>query len=283
MKLLVVGSLPPPATARSRALLAEVVRQRSEGATVQVLSPTDYSVAHRYLNSTGPISVVEIGLAARHADSVVVQLQPGLLFDESASRTGRAIGLAALATVLRGVRGDITVRLHSMHDLAHGAGGRAAEALWAVADRIEVGDEPTRAALRAVVGETARDKIMLALAPPELTALRGDSSALGGDATLGSVTAVVRARAAGERLAQLSERADRSGQVQARPRVALWQWSPRPGAGVPDWAPQSREVSAHVPVIERAARSVLYAADARPFTRPLARGARIARRGLTKI
>ena len=162
MRVLVVGSLPPPVTDRSRGLLAEVIRRRAEGAAVEVLSPTDYSVAHSYLEMPGPASAVEIALAARGADMVIVQLQPGFPFDEGAGRAGRAVGLGVLTTALRSVRGEVTVRLHSIHDLPHGVGGRAAEALWAVASHIDVGDEETLSRLVALVGDaggrTASDR-----------------------------------------------------------------------------------------------------------------------------
>lgn len=278
MRVLVVGSLPPPVTDRSRGLLAEVIRRRAEGAAVEVLSPTDYSVAHSYLEMPGPASAVEIALAARGADMVIVQLQPGFPFDEGAGRAGRAVGLGALTTALRSVRGEVTVRLHSIHDLPHGVGGRAAEALWAVASHIEVGDEETLSRLVALVGDAVKDKISLAVAPLPIGHLRDPGAELSGDANLDMVTATVRARAAAERRSVLADPVDAAGRVHARPRVALWEWSPHPGAGVPDWGSATPFLPARGSVLTRAARAALYAAESRSLTRPLARGARIARR-----
>ncbi|MGO9559613.1 MAG: hypothetical protein ACLPQS_03825 [Acidimicrobiales bacterium] len=278
MRVLVVGSLPPPVTDRARGLLAEVLRRRAEGAAVEVLSPTDYSVAHAYLEMPGPASAVEIALAARGADAVVVQLQPGFPFDEGAGRAGRAIGLGALTTALRSVKGEVTVRLHSIHDLPHGVGGRAAEALWAVASNIEVGDEETRSRLLTLVGDAVKDKISLAVAPLQIGNLLDPGSDLGGDATLDIVTATVRARAAAERRSVLADPVDAAGRVHAQPRVALWEWSPHPGAGVPDWGSAAALSPPSGSVVTRAARAALYAAESRALTRPLARGARIARR-----
>jgi hypothetical protein len=278
VKVLVIGSLPPPVTDRSRGLLAEVLRRRAEGATVEVLSPTDFSVAHKYLEMPGPASAVEIAFAARGADAVIVQLQPGFPLDETAGRAGRALGLGALTAALRSVKGDVTLRLHSIHDLPHGVGGRAAEALWAVARHIEVGDDEVRSRLEALIGEAVRDKISLAVPPLPIFGRPDLGSELGGDATLDTVTSVVRARAAGERASLLADRVDGAGQVRARPRVPMWEWSPEPGAGVPDWGHVTTEAPASGSAVARAARAALYAAESRSMTRPFARGARMARR-----
>ena len=271
MRVLVIGSLPPPVTDRAKGLLAEVVRRRREGATVEVLSPTDYSVAHRYLDMPGPLAAVEIARAARGADEVIVQLQPGFPFEESAGRAGRALGLGALATSLRSVKGDVVLRLHSIHDLPRGAGGRAAEALWTTAARIEVGDGETRSLLEALVPEPLRSRISLAGPPLEIGSDRARLADAGGDADLETVTAVVRARAAHERATVLADPADLAGQVRVRPRVPLWEWA----HGSENAAPAGS-------VARRTARATLYAFERRPLTRPLARGARIARRLATK-
>lgn len=276
MKVLVVGSLPPPLTDRARGLLAEIVRRRREGETIEVLSPTPHSVAHRYLELPGPASALEIGLAARGAEALVVQLQPGFPFEEAAGRTGRAIGLGALVAVLRHFKGGVTLRLHSLHDLPGGAGGRAAEALWAVADRIEVGDEETRARLSSLFGEAVQAKIELAVAPLKVGGPR-DVRPVGAEADLDAVTAVVRARAASERASLLADPVDGGGQVRAEPRAALWEWVPTPGLGVPDWANPKEASAASTPGMLKAARKMLYAAEARALTRPLAKGARILR------
>ncbi|MHB8456466.1 MAG: hypothetical protein ACYDBS_02055 [Acidimicrobiales bacterium] len=265
-------------TARSRSLLAEVLRWRRDGAQVEVLSPTDLSVAHRYLEDSWPMSAIEIAIAARGADVVVVQLQPGFPIAESAGRATRAAGLSSLAVALRRAKCDVVLRLHTIHDLPRGVGGRAAESLWATATRIEVGDEETREQLSSLLGRVSADKIALAL-PPVLDGCGRESSAdLGGDASLDSVSAVVRARAARERARVLADVPDWAGQLRSRTRVSLWEWVPHPGTGVPDLFSPMATAARQGSVAGRAARAVLYAAESRRVTRPMARGARLVRR-----
>lgn len=278
MKVLVIGSLPPPATDRSRALLAEVLRQRREGAEVEVLSPTPSAVAHRNLELAGPAAAIEIAVAARKADRVIVQLEPGFPLADDTGRAGRALGLGALATALRAARGEVTVRLHAIDDLARGAGGRSAAGLWQLAAAIEVGDEATRDRLAEDLGPELAGRISLALGPIPLGGSRGAGAGLGADASLTTVTGIVRARAASEREQVLGEPVGPSGSSRARPRVPLWQWSPVPGAGVPEWASPPAPATAGGPPLRRVARACLLAAESRELTRPLARGARAARR-----
>lgn len=277
MKVLVIGSLPPPVNDRSNSLLAEVLRYRAEGATVEVMSPTQASVAHRYLELSGPPSGVEIALAARGADVVVVQLQPGFPLEQFPGRASRAIGVGSLAAALRAVRGEVVLRLHSIHDFPLGLGGRAAEMLWARAGRIEAGDQETLAALRAALGPAAEAKVSFAGGQVVVADVREQEAELGGDADLAAVTGIVRARAASQRAEILADRS-----FQPRPRVAMWEWAPHPGAGVPEWANAPSEAGPQGSAAKRAARAVLYAAESRPATRPIARTARALRRIVTQ-
>ncbi len=287
MNALVIGTLPPPVTERSRGLLAEVLRLREKGATLRVLSPTQNSVAHDYLELRGAASAVEVALAVRKADFVVVQLEPGFPLEENASRAGRAFGLASLAMALRNAPGEVVVRLHSLHDLPSGVGGRAAEALWSRSDRIEVGSGEVLEHLAASLSPSTAGKLTLALPPVEIGGGREARAAIaevGAGAGLEAVTAIVRARAASDRASILADRAAGAGQVRARQRVFLWEWAPHPGAGVPAFADEvHHERSGQGSTLRRAARAALLAAEARPLTRPLARSARTARRLLAKI
>jgi hypothetical protein len=284
---LVIGTLPPPVTDRTRGLLAEVLRLRREGAAVRVLSPTPNSVAHEYLELPGAAAAVEVAQAVRKADLVVVQLEPGFPVEESATKAGRAFGLASLAMALRSAHGEVVLRLHSAHDLPFGAGGRAAEALWARAVRIEVGTEESLEQLASSLPPAAARKLVVAVPPAQIGGgreARAATAEIGAGAGLDAATAVVRARAASERAFLLADHPDAAGQVRARQRVALWEWAPSAGVGVPQFALETQAVvgNAGSPA-RRAARAVLLAAEARPLTRPIARGARTARRVLTKF
>ncbi|HET9093309.1 MAG TPA: hypothetical protein VFN50_12940 [Acidimicrobiales bacterium] len=278
MRVLVVGSVPPPANPRSASLLAEVVGYRRQGAAVEVLAPPGLSVAHRYLVTSGPLAALEIAKAAQGVDVLVIQLEPGFIVNDTAGRAGRAVGLVTLATALRGVRAEIVLRLHSMHDLPGGQGGRVAERLWSRASRIEVGDEETKAQLAGMLGELA-GKVSIARAPYEPLAVRDRFGDLGADADAEAVTGLVRARAAARRAELLGSAPVAGGPDRSRPRVPLWEWAPSPGAGVPSWVTTAGPAPSRAASGARqVARAALLAAEARPLTRPLAHYARVARK-----
>jgi hypothetical protein len=280
VRTVVLGSLPPPVTERSRSLLAEVVRLRREGGEVEVVSPRADTVAHRYLELPGPAAALELALATRGADRVVVQLEPGFPADEDAGRARRAIGLGAIALALAYGHGEVVVRLHSIHDLPRGAGGRAAESLWTVADRIEAGSEETLEQLESALPAPHRSKLRLATETVMLGGDRGRSADLGAGASYEAVTDLVRARAAAARMRVLSD-PDVAAGLRAPARVSLWQWQPVPGAGVPPFGKAMPGARAQGGVARRVARTVLVAAEERPATRPAARAVRRARRLLS--
>lgn len=286
MNVLVIGSLPPPATPRSRALLREVLAQRATGATVEVVSPTPYAVAHRYLELSGAGAAVEIALAVRRVDRVVVQLEPGFPLPPGAGRARRALGLGALATALRQARGEVVLRLYDALDLPQGLGGRPALALWSLATRIEVGDADTAEVLSAVLPAeiASRVEVDVSVRDGDSSSPRGHESAGDPHATpdLASATRLVRARTADVRTRVLSPR-DPSGPAAEQTVLPLWQWVPVPGAGVPEWADAAPAPGDPGSLGRRAARAVLYAAERSELTRPLARGARLARRVVSKV
>lgn len=293
MKVLVIGSLAPPDTDQSESLLAEVVDQRAAGHEVEILSPTPYSVAHRYLELSGPAASLEIVLAVRRADRVIFQFAPEFPLSLDATRGQRAVALGALAAALGRTRGEIVLRLHSIHDLPQGLGGRAAQRLWSLATRIVVDDEITREALAQQLGADGARKVELsapararageAVSPGGSFAAEGTgSSDPGAPADLATVTRLVRGRAAAERIKILCPDLS-GGQSDRSPRVPLWQWAPSPGAGVPSWADASVMAPPAGSVARRAARSLLHGADRFELTRPIARGVRLARKAAARI
>lgn len=272
MRVLVVGSLPPPANERARSLLAEVVRLRREGAEVTVLSPSENTVAHRHIEVGGPAGAIEVALAARASDRVVVQIEPGFLFGKDATRSGRTLGLGALTAALKSAKKPVVLRLHSTDDLAGGPGGRAAESLWALAEQIEVGDSETKEKLQALLSPEAGSKLALSLPPLEVGRPRPSELDLAGGAGPGELSALVRQRSAGDRLQLGSAARHREASL------PLIEWVPVPGAGVPDWGAPPGGAVPPSPLGRRLARGLLQAAEATSFTRPLARSVRIARR-----
>jgi hypothetical protein len=286
VKVLVIGSIPPPFTPRALALLDRVLAERAVGHEVQILSPTPFSVAHRYLELSGVGSSVEIGLAVRRAERVIVQLAPGFPLGAGDGRARRAAGLGALAAALRQARGEVVIRLRSADDVAHGLGGRPALALWQVATHIEVASQVVAGQLAAVLGPEFAARIVvdepstsrLGGAPEDRLADESVADAgLAPERDLARATVLVRARAAGTREHVLMPS---SQEVTPGPAslLPLWQWAPVPGAGVPEWAESPAAAAAQGSVARRAARAVLYAAEGQELTRPLARGVRLARK-----
>jgi hypothetical protein len=293
VKILLVGSVPPPLLGHRKALLGEALRLRQDGHDVEIVSLDPLSAAHRYLVGPGVPAAVELGLLARRADAVVVQLEHGLPVRRSAGRVERMVALLSLAAALRGGE-NVTVRLQHPDDLPGGYGGRAALELWKAATRIEVGDEAMQAGLVDILGPLG-DRVSIAVSSPlsDDETTPGNRLAVpaawgeGADTTAAEVQGVVRARAAAERESlaargRLSIHADATA-----PRVPQWQWLPAPGAGVPDLGPirtaergrrsgGRRYPPARPPSLRRAVTYVLAAAERRPVTRPAAHLARLA-------
>ncbi len=270
MRVLAAGSTPPPEGARQGSFLAEVLALRQEGAEVEVLALDPLASAHRYLAGPGLTCALEVALAARRCDRVIVQLEPGLPVRGRAGRIERAICLLALSAAL-GAGPPATIRLTGLDDLPGGFGGRAARRLWKVATRIEVGDESVAAALSGEMSELA-DRLVVQGAGPAGPA---PGAAVEGWAEKGPVSAceamaVVRRRAAAERLALAGRGMLPGPGSDGRTRVPQWEWLPCPGAGVPDLGALGPRPPRSSPS-RRAALAVLAAAERREVTRAVAR------------
>ena len=297
MKVLVVGSIPPPPVGHRQALLKAVLQLRQEGHDVEIVSLDPLAAAHCYLAAPGLAAAVEVGLLARRAGALVVQIEPGLPVRRTAGKAERTAALVVLAAALRSNE-NVTVRLQQPTDLPGGTGGRAARELWKAANRIEVGDEAMRSDLARILGPLG-DRVSVALTSAPWFEDQGTgptSSAPGGwgegaDTTAAQVQAVVRARAAAQR-ESLATRGRLSVAGGSAPPLAQWQWLPSPGAGVPDLGPVRvrakpgrragrrmaggrGHVSARSHPVRRAATSILAAAERRPLTRPAAHLARL--------
>lgn len=296
MKVLVVGSVPPPICGHRKALLAEVLRLANQGHDVEIVSLDPLSVAHRYVARSGVPAALEVASLARKADLVVLQIEPGLPVRHGAGRGERLVALLLLAAGLRLAR-DVTLRLQHADDLNGGPGGRAAIQLWKAADHIEVGDEALRTDLAAVLGPLC-SRVSVMPAPSAsgenrnvgLHAVAPDGWAGGATTTASQVQAVTRARAAAERqtLAANGRLSVRGG---GSVRIPQWQWLPTPGAGVPDLWQVHGEAARPVPASARpeakarrsspsrstrlAVTALLAAADRRRLTAPVARLARV--------
>ena len=267
MRILVVGSLPPPECARAESLRAEVVGLLAEGHTVEVVATDPVATAHRYITPGGIPACVRLWPMVSGFDSIVVQLQPGLPVRERAGRLERDLSLIALSLALRRGR-HVVIRLEHLDDLPGGPGGRGALLLWRSADRIVVGTEDQLAALVAAVGGPTESAVT---GPPrehgasEIDADDGEWGE-GTDISTEDVLELVRIRAA-------RERRELTGSGCAR----LPGWDRLPAAGV-----ASSELDLALTKPPRGprtpgglARSALAIADRRPLLRPAVRAVRV--------
>ncbi len=269
MRVLVVGSLPPPESARAGALRTEVVGLLAEGHTVEVVAPDPVATAHRYISASGIPACVRLWTMVSGFDSVVVQLQPGLPVRERAGRLERELSLVALSLVLRRGR-HVVVRLESLDDLPGGPAGRGALLLWRSADRIVVGSDAERAALVAAVGAPLESAVTGSRPEHGAPAARADDGGWGegSDISAENVLELVRMRAARERQELAGESAHLPG------------WERLPATGVASAeldlaqsrAPERPRTPGDI------ARSVLAVADRRPVLRPVVRAIRVAYR-----
>jgi hypothetical protein len=265
MRVLVVGSLPPPDSVRAGALRDEVVRLLAEGHTVEVVAPDPVATAHRYMSARGIPACVRLWTMVSAFDSVVVQLQPGLPVRERAGRLERELSLMALSLVLRRAR-HVVVRLESLDDLPGGATGRGALLLWRSADRIVVGSDSERAAL---VAAGAPLESAVTGSRPEHgapTAVADDGGwGEGSEVSAEDVLELVRMRAARERQELAGESSHLPG------------WERLPATGIAlaelDLAQPRPEERPRTPA--DVARSVLAVADRRPALRPVVRALRV--------
>jgi hypothetical protein len=200
MRVLVIGTLPPPRLPRSASLLAYVDRLESAGDEVLVV-PVGVGPTGRRTGGISGRAGLDVLLAAllrrRGSDRLVLQVEPALAGSLDAGRLRRAASLSALAGALAGWR-DVEVRLESFDDLPGGVGGRAAAALWARATRVVVPTSEQREALHSLAG-VALDRVEVEPRPAGEVA--GQPAWPTGDAvSRDSVLAVVRRRAAADRV-----------------------------------------------------------------------------------
>lgn len=286
MKILAIGSVPPPRTGHQQSLLDAVLGLRAEGHEVRVMSPDPLSAAHGFLIGSGLPGAAEAGLLARRAEAVVIQIERGFPVRPTAGRLERSLALLTLAAMLRG-HGDVTLRLHHLDDLPGGPGGRPALELWKTARRIEVGDAVIAERLGRLLPElSGRLTVVARREPPAAISAHaeagGECWGAGADITADQVQALVRQRAAQARGVLATRRHACQSTPQAR--VPLWEWLPAPGAGVPELGPQRRDRHGadgeSTTTRRRSARQLgsaaLAAAERRPLTRPAAQLTRVA-------
>jgi hypothetical protein len=267
MRVLVVGSLPPPDGDRARALRSEVARLLGEGHTVEVVAPNPLATAHRYLGPAGIVGCIRLATMAGGYDAVVVQVEPGLPVRARAGRLERALSWFSFSFALRRAH-NVEIRLECEADLPGGPGGRAALQAWRSADRIVVGGEDQRSGFLLAVGRAGDRSVVISPPVQPLDTDEVGGWGEGADASAENVLELVRSRAARERRNLAEARSA---------RVVGWDRLATPGIAMVAGSSSNADVPSPRG-LSGLARSALALADRRPMLRPATTFLRAARR-----
>ena len=143
MRILIVGTVPPPG-GDAAATLAEIATKfLAEGHDVELLSPDDRSAAHRSARLEGPLFALRLAWLSRRFEAVVLHFEEGLPLGPRAGRLWRAVTLTALAAALRMFR-ETTVRFDAASPIPGGIGSRAMGEIWSSVSHVVVGNEKNR-------------------------------------------------------------------------------------------------------------------------------------------
>lgn len=267
MRVLVVGSLPPPGGDRAEALREEVVRLLAEGHTVEVVALDPVATAHRYMATGGIPGCMQLATMIPGFDSVVVQLQPGLPVRERAGQLERGLSLVALSLALRRAR-HVVIRLECPDDLPGGPGGRAALRLWHSAERIVVAGDDQRAAFVAALGRSAESLAIDPAVEHAADTVDADDGGWdeGADVAAENVLELVRKRAARER---------RELAASGSARFAGWDRLAVSGIALTELDSNGSEAPEAPRGLGDRARSVLAFADRQQLLRPGVRAVRV--------
>ncbi|MDA8291829.1 MAG: hypothetical protein M0Z33_09155 [Actinomycetota bacterium] len=135
MRVLVVGTTPPPGGASARRLAGVVADLVAGGHEVQTLSPDSRSASHSHAVLAGPMLAFQLAWRARDFDAVVLCLERDMPLAPDANRVLRSATLALLGVALRGYE-QVTLRVASPVPIPWGVGGRATREMWSRATSV---------------------------------------------------------------------------------------------------------------------------------------------------
>ena len=167
MRVLVVGSYPPPAHGESHRTVATVHRLGAQGDDVEVLSRRG-SAAQRRGSISGPVGAFLVWWYGRTYDAVVVQVESGAplrLSHGRRARIDRLVDCLAWGLALRAV-GDVTLVVPDTDVVPRSVGGRSGRFLWTAADHLLVASERGRRRL-VDEGGAAEDRVELPTLAPQ--------------------------------------------------------------------------------------------------------------------
>ena len=172
MRVLVIGSYPPPAHGEANRTVATVHRLGAQGDDVEVLSRRG-SAAQLRGQISGPIGALLVWWHGRRYDAVVVQIESGAPLRVShgrRARVDRLVDCVSWGLALRAVR-SVTMVVPDTDVVPRSVGGRSGRFLWTAADHLLVSNERGR---RRLVDEggapEARIELPAVAATPSRTA-----------------------------------------------------------------------------------------------------------------
>jgi len=145
VRVLVVGSYPPPAHGESHRTVATVHRLGAQGDDVHVLSRRGSAASVRG-EIAGPVGALQTWWRGRGYDAVVVQVEsaaPLRVSHGRRARIDRAVDCLAWGLALRLLR-DVTFVVPDTDVVPRSIGGRTGRFLWTAADRLLVASEHGR-------------------------------------------------------------------------------------------------------------------------------------------
>jgi hypothetical protein len=161
VRVLVVGSYPPPAHGEANRTVATVHRLGARGDDVEVLSRVGSAAQFRG-PIAGPAGALLVWWRGRRYDEVLVQVESGTPLRVShgrRARVDRVVDCLAWGLALRGVR-SATMVVADTDVVPRSVGGRSGRFLWTAADHLVAGNERGRRRL-IDEGGAAEDRVEL--------------------------------------------------------------------------------------------------------------------------
>ena len=201
MRILIVGTVPPPGGDAAFALAEIATTLLAEGHEIELLSPDSRSAAHRSARLEGPLFALRLMWLSRRFEAVVLHFEPGLPLGPRAGRLWRAVTLASLAAALR-MFSESTIRFDAASPIPGGIGSRAMGAVWSNASHVVLASEGDRDRLIATWGlPEERVTVAIGRQTPRATVPEGWAVGDDGDQRI-EVLELVRARATHDRAAR---------------------------------------------------------------------------------
>ena len=199
MRVLVVGSYPPPAHGEANRTVATVHRLGAQGDDVDVLSRRG-SAAQLRGSIVGPAGALLTWWYGRRYDAIVLHVESGAPLRVShgrRARVDRLVDCLSWGLALRAV-GDVTMVVADTDVIPRSVGGRSGRFLWTAADHMLVTSERGRRRLVDEGGAIEANVELPAVAP---TPSRRATDGWHGVTDAADVMARVQARAAEDRRA----------------------------------------------------------------------------------